>query len=186
MVSLSARKLKPLRADFAGMQLPFALPTVNEALVTFARESFGPLHKPRPTEGRVYRDSVSSVQSTPIIRSSSKMSNITNNILADLEEHEDPSLPEPSLPLNFLALLDAAKSRYCSNYLSIMDGSMLYAPPDRSSSHGRDLSASTAGQLQDDHWVNWRERMARELAEAEAEDTDDASAQADRIAITVG
>lgn len=151
-------------------QLPFALPTFNEALVDYQREPFGPLHRsPQPSLRGPNG-------STPIMRSGS-----VQCAGSDASATEAASLAdvEPSLPHNFLAALREAKSRYFAEDVPPPRhpiGLGLPSHPRRASdSHYRHVSevSSHGGGDKDDHWLNWRERMEEELAEAEALDADE-------------
>lgn len=85
---------------------------------------------------------------------------------------------EPSLPHNFLAALREAKSRYFAEDVPPPRHPIGLGLPSHarraSDSHYRHVSevSSHGGGDKDDHWLNWRERMEEELAEAEAMDAD--------------
>lgn len=69
------------------------------------------------------------------------------------------SAPAPALPENFLSRLKDAQL-----YYAVEDEPRLQP----SVHHERRVSSmSSSGRDRDNHWINWRERMEQELAQAE-------------------
>lgn len=134
-------------------QLPFALPTLNEALVRFKRRQFQP---------DTHNIDITPTQGSPKPISSAVESSTAFNASV---EPDDCQYVIPILPDDFLDRLKAARSHYghTTDFEGLEAEHFYRLPSDWTSAE------TTWGQEAEGHnyWLGWRERMRREV---EAED----------------
>ena len=132
-----------MRADLGWWcpQLPFSLPTANEALLVPPKPYFGNVSEAYVREGRHKLDSCSR----------RKAGSERTPVLDD---------PEPYLPDDFFERLSVAQQPYEGLIPSRRDISMQENKRRRSNVLG--VSGRHYGRP-GDHWLNWRERLAHEL-----------------------
>lgn len=125
-------------------QLPFSLPTANEALLMHSEPYFGNVavpHSMQDPEEEIFSISDSSGH---------------HFIMGD---------PEPYLPDDFFERLAAAQEQY--DGLLPAKGNLSLHESKRRRSNILGISVATPHRSNGDHWLNWRARLAQELADTE-------------------
>lgn len=136
-----------LRPDFV-LQLPFSIPTANEALLVSPIKHFGPV--------------LDTEQDQPAVKDGFTGASVDVQTLSRPFFINDP---EPYLPEGFFDRLAQLREQYGSLYASAIQPPLEESRRKRpnmlsSSSYTRHRHLNTADQ---DHWLNWRDRMEAEV-----------------------